>query len=307
MEQAGRPYLPAVKTLLGVGGVLSVALVMDWLARHGDNAEPDFATSWGFRVWIGVAAFTCVVFALTAVRGLQELSVIGRTMRATRRERLIDGVFYLALVGIIVLFQWRGGSLGFGVPLEHWPWLRTMVFGLGAASAGPWVVVVWIAHARLALSKETVLALGPDGRPSKELCRLVVGVREHIQRAVLGLTTLVLGALLTTGALRAALVPDIVEEQDFPPSAVLLYGTFTAGILALAVVPLLASWRGCAGDIVKRLKADESDPELAELRASLASTLADEGSIFRSPLFLVSVLTPLLTSAVTALIPQLGS
>ena len=307
MEPASRTYLPGLKSLACVAGVIGAALVMNEVAQLGADTDPGFVASNGFRVWIGVAAFTSVVFVLTAIRGVKELAELSRTTGAGWGEQLLDLAMFLGLVGLIVLLQAVAGWEGFDVPVDHWAWLRSTVFFLGAVSAAPWVMAVWIAHARLAQSKAAVKALPEHSPPAIELARLLVVLRDHIQHTVVALTTVVLGAVLTSGALRNALVPEVATDEEFPASSVLLYGAFFAAVLALAVVPLMTSWRSCAGDVVDHIPEDATDDELVALGASLASTLEDEGSVFRSPLVLVSVLTPVLTGALAALVPQIGS
>jgi hypothetical protein len=123
------------------------------------------------------------------------------------------------------------------------------------------------------------------------------------------LLIVVTGAVLTSGALRAALVPHYTSEEDFPESAIVLYGAFFAVMLAFAVIPLLMAWRAAARELLDSAYpfTTRTSAEGDAARARLAARLDLDGSLFSSPIALSSILAPLVTSALAVFVPQLGS
>ena len=97
------------------------------------------------------------------------------------------------------------------------------------------------------------------------------------------LLIVVTGAVLTSGALRAALVPDYTSEEDFPESAIVLYGAFFAVMLAFAVIPLLMAWRAAARELLDSAYpfTTRTSAEGDAARARLAARLDLDSSLFR--------------------------
>jgi hypothetical protein len=104
-------------------------------------------------------------------------------------------------------------------------------------------------------------------------------------------------------------VPDYLSEEDFPDSAIVLYGAFFAVMLAFAVIPLLTAWRVAAKELLDSAYpvSTRTTAEDDAARARLAARLDLDGSLFRSPIALSSILAPLVTSALAVFVPQLGS
>ena len=138
---------------------------------------------------------------------------------------------------------------------------------------------------------------------------LLLDIRKLIAAAVGRLLILVLGAVLLSGALRAALVPRFLSEDEFPASAVLIYGAFFTVMLSLAVLPLMRAWRQTATMLLDQAypvrvatRADD-----AAARDRMAQRLNIDGALFTSPVTLTSLLAPLVTSFLAVFIPQIGS
>jgi hypothetical protein len=125
--------------------------------------------------------------------------------------------------------------------------------------------------------------------------------------AFLSLSLVVTPAVLTTGALRLALVPDYVSETDFPPLSVILYGLFFAVFVAAAILPMVLVWRSRARELVGYLEPLPTDgkptPEFAQSRTRLEEFLHLDIGYLRSPITALGILAPVVTAAITALIP----
>lgn len=309
-----RPSLivtPATKTLAYVAMFAGVFLAYRSIA-HWDTAE---GIEDDFDLWLVVASFVTVVFVGNLVAGIRDWRELARLSPASTTVKAWNVVLAVVLGAGVWWMLRRAGSEQFEVPLVHWDTLRNTVFAVGAASAAPRVAAIWTAHDTLGRIKQPEPdpnAGSPSTPDAASRIDLLAALHAHIERSIIGLSVVVLGAMVTSGALRESLLGGgHIEPEDFPPGAVVGYGVFFAAIIAIAVVPLLLSWRQAAQ---AALEADESrgetaeppSPEATRARSRLESALSSEESLFRSPLVLVSVLTPILTSAVTALIPKLS-
>jgi hypothetical protein len=287
----------------------SVFLVYQSIA-HWDTVED---VEDDFDLWLVVASFVTVVFVGNLVAGIPDWRELARLSPASTTVKTWNAVLAVVLGAGVWSMLHRAGSEQFDVPIVHWDTLRNTVFAVGAASAAPRVAAIWTAHDTLGRIKQPEPDRNAPSTPdAASRVGLLAALHAHIERSIIGLSVVVLGAMVTSGALRESLVGGgYIDPEKFPPGAVVGYGVFFAAIIAIAVVPLLLSWRQAAqtaleADDSRRETAEPPSPEAARARARLESALSSEESLFRSPLVLVSVLTPILTSAVTALIPKLG-
>jgi hypothetical protein len=304
---------PAAATL----GVLAVTAAVFFLLRevttHGAESKDgkELVAGAPFQAWTLIATIAVVSFGKVLRDGVIEL----------RREPLskaapspaVLALYYAGFAALALFALRKGGRGGPKVPLENW---HEIVWGLlawGAVSAGPWVVAVWAAHSLLHDKSRTVSQLRPLGEddaaePLDAQLQELRRFRGVVVRAVTRLLTIVLAATLMSGALRAAIVPRYVSETDLPNSAILLYGAFFTGVLATAVVPLMARWRSLARALVERaypFNIDDTADE-ASARERLLKGLDVNGSLFTFPVTLSALLAPLITSLLSVYVPQLG-
>jgi hypothetical protein len=264
-----------------------------------------------FTAWTAFAAIAAVVFGDVLVDGLR--TIRSAPLATSDPSPRFFATFFAVFAAVVVALLVVAGQGGPRVPIEHWTLVSRSLLCWGALAAGPWVVAVWSAHALLQRTEHTVAQLEPAARSDtvadldRELQRLR-GFRAVIVRAVGRLLGLVLAAVLLSGALRAALVPAYLTEEEFPASAVLLYGAFFTIALSTAVVPLMSRWRTLARLLAERAyphHVDDSADHVAA-RQRLLTALGVEGALFTFPVTLTAVLAPLVTSLLSLYVPQLA-
>jgi uncharacterized protein YpmS len=134
----------------------------------------------------------------------------------------------------------------------------------------------------------------------------LISTWEDVQNVTVPLSLVVTPAVLTTGALRLAVVPKPVSNVNFPALSVMLYGLFFAMFVAAAVIPMVLSWRSRARELVDLMEPLPKDNKITEViarRSSLEKFLQLDVGYLRSPITLLGILAPFVTAAVTALIP----
>ena len=321
---------PAVTTLAFLGGAVATAALLRWMTQLGGDTDQRLADSAAFGAWIGIASLAVVLFVDTAIAGLREVHHLDRTL--TRHTTGRYARWYVVFAGLAVAVLLQVGKGGPAVPVDAWPAISRGLLMFGAVAAAPWVVLVWSSHDLLARERELLTATSEAARARVKLrtgpagavvhsvldeelrsdldARLVVllAVRRLIASAVTRLVGLVLAAILMAGALRAALVPGILEDREFPASAVVVYGAFFAVCLSAAVLPLMFVWRRAATHLLDSAYPPgvAAPAERAEARGRLSTVLDVDGSLFRSPIAVSSILAPLATSLLAAFVPQLS-
>ncbi len=321
---------PAFITMAFLGGAVVTAALLRWVTQLGDGTDQQLVDSASFGAWIVVASLAVVLFTETAVAGVQE--ALHRDQTLTTRTTGRYAWWYLGFAGVAVAALLLVGKGGPAVDVVAWHAISRGLLVLGVVAAGPWVVLVWSSHDLLAKERLRLEAASPraigrptaadsgdgadqppllDGTLRAELdVRLAVllSVRRLISKAVSRLLGLVLAAVLLSGAFRAALVPRFVAEATFPAVAVVAYGAFFAVLLSLAVLPLMFAWRRTATSLLDRAYPPSvaAPAEQAEARSRLSASLDIDGSLFRSPVAVSSILAPLVTSLLAVFIPQLG-
>ena len=304
---------PALTTIVFVLGVVAAAALLSWVTQLGSDTDQNLVDSGPFQTWVAVAAFAVVAFVDTLLAGVRELRS-GR-LRSSSLSAKVYGWLFLLFATIVVIALRNGGKGGPPVDVQYWQAISLGLLLLGAAAAGPWVVSVWASHDVLSSYRGRIPALPSatsTATPSPDLdgmMALLLDIRKLIAAAVGRLLILVLGAVLLSGALRAALVPRFISEDAFPASAVLIYGAFFTVMLSLAVLPLMRAWRQTATMLLDqaypvRVATSADD---AAARDRMAQRLNIDGALFTSPVTLTSLLAPLVTSFLAVFIPQIGS
>lgn len=340
--EAGGPRVElahaAVVTLVFVASTLAAFAFLSWLTnRGGPELDKDFVGTATFRTWTAVAAISVVVFFDSMLAGAYALA--GRPqppaepegLRARLRAWLPElkgdlgatwarswryALAYVGFAGLVVTVLLTAGKGGPDVPVQGWAPLARSLLGLGALAAGPWVILVWMTHDKMTRTRKDIVSLpsfghgsvspGPVADTLDEQLGALIEDRRTIYTAVTRLIVLVLAALFMSGALRAALITWQPSSDVLPASAVLLYGAFFAGVLGLAVIPLLRAWRNTAKVFIDRVVPPSvaTTAEADSARARLVSLLDLNGSLFRSPIALSSVLAPVATSLLAVFIPK---
>ncbi|QNE21134.1 hypothetical protein F1D05_28505 [Kribbella qitaiheensis] len=280
-----------------------------------------------WTVWRMVAAAAVVLFLaviVTAVRVLVEVDRWG--IVASKSTRWTYLAFATAGAGALIVGRLVASGNNPDLPVKNLELRTGAVLLTGLIATIPWLVLVWLAHETCHLLQRRIELLPPIPTRTEEsaAASLVGGAelhREVISRLLrlwdllvlcVGVFALgVVAAIVTSSTLRAAFIdvhPD--RERDFPAVNVLYYGALFAVIASVLSVPLVAAWRRCAQHVVDRaypLPADGQPTEAwVAARARLEVLLHLNVSLLRNPLTGLAVLSPLLTSALAAFIPQLA-
>jgi hypothetical protein len=308
-----RRWNPALTTIVFVLGVAGAAALLFWVTRIGADTDQKLVESAPFRTWVAVASFAVVAFVDTLLAGIRELHSEG--LRSSSPSPKAYGGLFLVFATIVVATLRIGAKGGPALGVHYWAAISSGLLVLGVAAAGPWVVSVWASHGILSQYRAQIpglsVAVSAQTRTSAldDMMALLLDIRKGIAAAVSRLLLLVLAAVLLSGALHAALVPNFTSEAAFPSFAVLIYGAFFTVMLSLAVLPLMLAWRQTATMLLDRAYpvyvASTADDAAARERMSQRLNL--NGSLFTSPVALSSLLAPLVTSFLAVFIPQIGN
>ena len=313
MSSSKPRWNPALTTIGFLLGVVAAAALLSWVTQLGSDTDENLVESGPFRTWVAVAAFAAVAFVDTLLAGVRELQ--SDRVRACSTSPKVYGWLFVVFAAIVVVALRNGGKGGPPVDVQYWYAISLGLLLLGVAAAGPWVVSVWASHEVLSQYRATIPALpsassaAPPPPELDEMLALLLDIRKGIAAAVSRLLILVLGAVMLSGALRAALVPRFISDEAFPASAVLIYGAFFTIMLSLAVLPLMLAWRQTATMLLDQAYPVHvaSSADDAAARDRLSQTLNLNGALFTSPVTLTSLLAPLVTSFLAVFIPQIGS
>ncbi|MEI8410088.1 MULTISPECIES: hypothetical protein [unclassified Kribbella] len=319
---------PPVRSMI----VFTLLFAFAWLlgiAGSKGGAESDaFVQSVPWTIWrfiAGAALAVFVVLTVQAVRILQRPKEWGMFPTAGRRNRYL----LLATVGAV-----SGAMLGLlhpagspDLPVQGLKWRTGCVLVAGMLASIPWLTIVWLAHAECHdLEKE--IPRGTTGHVENDYIAAMQdkpGESEHLRSAIERLEQLwqlllfcvgafafgVVAAVASAGALRGAFVAAYPQrDHEFPPANVLMYGLLFALGLSIIAVPMAVAWRNRAHQLVKHacpLPPDgKPTAEWVEERHRIERLLHLDSSIVRNPLTVISVLAPLLISALAAFLPQVA-
>jgi hypothetical protein len=168
----------------------------------------------------------------------------------------------------------------------------------------PWIALTWVAHK---LVRET----------TTHTVKTLFTIWQLLLQCAEAYTLFIVMQLVSAGALRRVwLAQSPVDGDqrerlvaDFPSSDVLLYGALGAVLGLLLFVPLVVGWRVAAARCVDThydlRRAEPPEAEWVGGRERLHKLLHLNEGILRSPLLLLSVLTPLITSVLAVFLPEL--
>jgi hypothetical protein len=287
-----------------------VATLLRWVTQQGGTTRQALVDSTPFQAWVAFAAIAVVAFADMFIAGVRELH--RDELRKVSPSLAFFSCYFVVFAGVVLGILRFGGHGGPDIPIDHWNAITLALLFVGVLGAAPWVVAVWSTHSTLHQAREHVNALQPVAAQQTHVdldleLRKLLMYRAVIVKAVSRLLTIVLAAVLLSGALRAAVVPRYVSEKDFPTSAILIYGAFFTVALSAAVVPLLVRWRENAKQLVDAAYPPAVNDANGEARSSMVQALNINGSLFTFPVTLGALLAPLITSLLSVYIPQLGT
>lgn len=293
----------ALVTVLFVAGVLVVSLLLDWFIAN--RASPGFASGAAYYTWIGLMALTTAICGVVLAAGWVHYSRHCAPPVARYDEHKTSiwpyvGALVLLTVSIgMLMLVLSGGGRGFDVPVENWEEWRVVIPVGAIVCVAPWVVCVWWTHDELARLKPVL-----RDQANVDTARMLDALRAAwtgIERSTGALAVTVTAGILTTGALRLALIGHVPQ----PPTEadVLRYGLFFGVLVATVVVPLILAYRRRASDFLNLVHPPINRFDEKEEAEVLAQMLhLDEGPL-RSPWALLGVLTPVVTGALAAYLP----
>ena len=310
---------PPLATVATVGILIAASWLVGIRAPTGTAISKTFVAGAQWMIWRAAAGATVLLsaalfaYAVEILRTRKDWGLI----TSARRLRL-----YLVLAGIGVFIFW----LVFFIRTRHLPSLpirwqhgRTgTVQALALVASIPWLAIVWLAGTECHNLENKILALPVAGLAANavvepqeygDIIRQLLDLWRLLIRCVTAFALGVVAAIATTGALRAAFLSVYpARAGQFPAADVLIYGGFFAVVLSVITLPLAASWRARARQMVERtypLPADGQPTEAwVSARARLEHLLHLDFSLL-AYLTVLSVLAPLITAVLAVLIPQM--
>jgi hypothetical protein len=312
-----KQVFPATLTVAAVLGVLLAAYLFTKSAKGKGEKGYTFLHTSGWEVWRGVAAVSVALWVGLLLQGIRVFRELGGDEDLTNQRRwqavialMPVGIGFMLTIGSILL-SLQGKRTTIGVPIEEWSHFTITLLAIGGLAALPWLMTVWLVHmAVINLSRRVDEFRNPSEAidevwNERKLVDKYASLWDRMQGTILALAAIVTPAVLTTGALRLAVVPTYVKKEDFPANFILFYGAFFAVFVAGAVVPMVGSWRSTGHKLIDALRPLPEDGLLTEdlimERTRLETYLHLDVGILRSPITLLSVLAPFATAVLTAL------
>lgn len=317
--RAGRLGSPVV-TIGTVGLLFAVTALLGVDDSTGTKDSNDFVTSVPWTVWRMVAAAAILLFLGMLLTAARVLADDRWGIVVTPRRRWVYVAIAAAAIGVFfVLVSLSGGQLP-DVPVKNLRFRLRGVLLTGMIASVPWLALVWLAHEACHALHDRIKSLSPiatkadsgaEPTPYREVITQLLTLWSLLVLCIGGFALGVVAAIVTSGALRASFIavhPD--RANEFPAVNVLYYGALFAVLLSVLAVPLAASWRSCARSIVDHaypLPPDgQPTDEWVASRTRLEVLLHLDVSLLRNPLTALTILSPLLTGALAAFIPELG-
>lgn len=290
----------SVFVLAGAGAIAAA-----WLLYLGADLTPRssaFVASPGFVVWGAVIAAQTAVWAVLTVPVWREAVAL---YRVTRPSWTIWAVPALVLAALLLLVAFSPAA-EFDWPLVGQRWKSAVLTGTAALGVGLPAIFA------ICLVQDGVRRHHRNGLTPADVTRAIDGRAQ--MRRLLGAAGAIIGlAVLAAGALQRAVVPDFVPADDYPPSAVLLYGAFFSGLLLLVYLPAHLSLRRFCFDIrdsyypPERMPAP-TDPDFTtwlDGRSRLDALTGVNVGVAQQLQASLFILAPLLSAVLGALVPTL--
>jgi hypothetical protein len=315
---------PPAITVASIIIILGAQWLIGLRPRDGSAASDRLASTAQWTTWVFLAGFSVALFVVLFGLG------VGLVLRPAprwglaetpRRRRYWYLAFAAAFVGALcyVMLLAKPYPAVTHIPVRHMVLRTRSVIVSGYIAMMPWVALVWLAHRECATIKQHLANLPAEGmaaeQPTTEPLQTAVDQLQRLWRlinaCVGAAAAVVVVAIVTAGALRTtylAFAP--ASKDDYPASVVLLFGGLYGTLLIAIGVPLAASWRARARDVLEHaypLRLDtRRDERWAADRAQLEHLLHLDTGLIRSPLTALSVLTPLITSLLAVLVPGIA-
>jgi hypothetical protein len=275
--------------------------------------EDTFHLGRWFGAWAAVVAASLVAWLALFADGIRRLGSPAterwRRPRAWwRRQTLL-----YAATALITSVLMASITVDAHVPAAERIRPFVLVTGVVAwLAAYPWVVTVWLAHEEVSAVGDDLATIDPAGTGAVTQVAHVVAALERtwstIERSSLALAAILTTMVLDVVTLRAGwLRSGAVTEAELPSAVALGYGAFFAAVGAAIVVPLVLAWRTRAlalAAVVVPLPTSTvpSEADLAA-RARFELRLGLQSHTLRNPITLLSVFAPILTAALSGLVP----
>ena len=296
--------LPVVRA--AVTAVVAVAIFLLMLAAEA-SADDNESTGGAFAVWATSATVGLLAWAFVFIDGVGRLRGLDADWRPGVRWVVGAAILALLLAAaattfLLLLTTEMGRNVGNPAVVA----IVRVLTVLGWIAATPWLFLLWI-------TGERVRWLRADSRSSEPADSVLAAVLEldavwqAIERA-----SLALGLILSTLVINTALMRNVSIEAGVAPASfsqweVIGYGVFFMVILATILIPVLVGWRDAGFELVRRAVPDTAsgipDEAGAAARERLVVRIGIDQSYVRRPVAILGVLSPFLTSFVTALIP----
>lgn len=295
--ESWNPLVVLMLAVVGAGGAVMLLLV----GSESTVQSRAFVRSSGFVPWAAVIAVQAAFWLVVAVPLWREVVHIYRRTRPSAAIWVIPALLLIVIGSLAVTSPAR--ALAWPLVGHHLKvWILT-----GAAVMGIGVPAIF----GICLVQDRVRRHTPAELDESDI-RLAVEARAQIRR-FLGLAGAAIGlAVLASGALQRAVVPQFVPEADLPPSSVFLYGAFFTAILTVVYLPAHLSLRRLCADLRERWFPLESIPSPSddafgtwlEGRKRIDGVTQAEQSAAQQLQAAVFVLTPLLSGILGSLVPK---
>lgn len=307
---------------LTIGSLLLLwlaGLIVGYAADDGTAASERFVGSVEWSTWVFLAGASVAVFAVMLVLGLRAIIRpspdwgLASAPAARRYGYLASAALFMAALIVVTLAgePWPAAA---DLPVQHPTWRTRGVLITGYLAAIPWLTLVWLAHAECARLKAAIVDRHPD-ETTKSIQETVKHLSQLWRLMTYGVTAAAISiviAIVTAGALRAAFIAHAPDRAgEFPGSVVLLFGGLFAVLQAAIGLPLVASWRARARDLVEQAHPLPEDGRPTESwvadRARLEALLHLDVPLLRNPLAALSIFVPTITSLLAVFIPDLAN
>jgi hypothetical protein len=302
-----RPSLNLVPVIRAAVTVI-VAVAIFFLMLTVEAAAGDHESMGGaFAVWATSATVGLLAWAFVFIDGVGRLRRLDAHWRPGVRWVVGAAILVLLLAAaattfLLLLTAEMGRNVGNPGVIA----IVRVLTVLGWIGATPWLLLLWI-------TDERVRWLRADLRSREPADSVLDAIREldAVWRAI-ERSSLALGLILSTLVINTALMRNVAIEAGVPPASfsqweVIGYGVFFMVILAAILIPVLVGWRDAGFELVNLAVPDTAsgipDEAGTAARERLVVRIGIEQSYVRRPIAILGVLSPFLTSFVTALIP----
>jgi hypothetical protein len=291
-------------TFAGIAGGIAV-LMLDRIFAEWSATARAFVHEQEFLVWLAVV---CLEGASFAIGGLLVARLLIRFWKyGSGRWRGIGasvGVLLFLMGTFVAVSRTQGVDFSKAV-IPGIPWRTGILTAFGVVVALGAAVGMWLVHAAVdhVVNKES-------SPPQAKLERFAelrddMKILLAIQAAILG------GAILGAGALRNAVLKG-ANPPDFPGEAVLVYGLFLSGLVALCFIPTQARISRLGRDLRQRSlepMPPPDDPQWGEWygrRKAVGEMLDLDVTALQSFRAGVAILAPLASGLLTLLLGEIS-